>query len=162
MFLLFDYRKVIIVIMKKIIELYKKYRELIVYVICGGLTTAVSFAFQAHGRILFAGDNFTELRTAISWVAAVLFAFFVNKFFVFNDTEKEKHESEKRVAGRSFMQFVSFVSMRLLSLGIEMIIMSFGVRVLHLNDFIPKIFAQVIVVISNYFFSKFIIFAKKR
>lgn len=60
------------------------------------------------------------------------------------------------------MQFVSFVSMRLLSLGIEMIIMSFGVRVLHLNDFIPKIFAQVIVVISNYFFSKFIIFAKKR
>ncbi len=148
--------------MKKMIELIKKYRELIVYVICGGLTTAVSFAFQAFAGYFFAGDNYTELRTAISWAAAVLFAFFVNKFFVFNDTEREKHTSENDDAHRGFMQFVSFVGMRLVSLGLEMIIISFGVRVLHMNDFIPKLFAQVVVVISNYFFSKFIIFTKKR
>ena len=108
------------------------------------------------------GDDFTELRTAISWVAAVLFAFFVNKFFVFNDAEKEKRTSESDETRRGFRQFVSFVGMRLLSLGLEMIIISFGVRLLHLNEFNPKLFAQVVVVISNYFFSKFIIFTKKR
>lgn len=148
--------------MKKIIELIRKYRELIVYVVCGGLTTAVSFAVQALARYFLPGDDFTELRTAISWAAAVLFAFFVNKFFVFNDAEKEKRTSESDKTRRGFRQFVSFVGMRLLSLGLEMIIISFGVRLLHLNEFIPKLFAQVVVVISNYFFSKFIIFTKKR
>lgn len=153
-------------------------REFIVYIICGGLTTVVSFAVQfLLGRVI-PGERFLELRTAGAWVAAVAFAFFVNKVFVF----RSKSESREGLLA----QIASFVGMRLVSLGMEMAVISLGVRLFsgtaavsafssvllslgvganwsdgQFSEMLFKIIGQVLVVISNYFFSKKIIFKKK-
>lgn len=156
--------------MKKIIELIKKKRELIVYIICGVLTTVVSFVVQYLSGFVLIGDRFVEVRTVISWIAAVVFAFFVNKIFVFENGEKKGGDT-----GHALKQFFAFVGMRLISLGMEVVIISLGVRLTPADnfsigifgfeysfdtEFIYKLISQVVVVISNYFFSKFVIFRK--
>ena len=95
-------------------------RELIVYVICGGLTTVVSFVVQHLLGSVISGERFLELRTIGSWVAAVAFAFVVNKLFVF------RARSDGR--GGLLAQIASFVGMRLISLGMEIAVISLGVR----------------------------------
>jgi putative flippase GtrA len=95
--------------MKKILELFKKYREPIMYIIVGGLTTVVSFATQflahligADTKTIFAdgitlasiqalmNEGSTMLATVISWICSVTFAFFANKILVFESKEKGK------------------------------------------------------------------------
>lgn len=143
----------------KIKSLFVKYRELIVYVICGGLTTVVNFVVQYLAGLVLRGENFLEVRTVAAWCAAVVFAFFANKIFVFRDTESGTGKGSD--GKRGIAQFITFTGMRVLSLGMEVVIMSVGVRFLGVNEFVCKLIAQILVVISNYFFSKFIIFKKK-
>ena len=147
----------------KIKSLFEKYRELIVYVICGGLTTVINFIVQYLSGFVLRGEKFLEIRTVAAWCAAVIFAFFVNKIFVFRDTAGRSGTEPEKVSDgrRGIAQFITFTGMRVLSLGMEVVIMSVGVRFLGANEFICKLIAQVLVVISNYFFSKLIIFKKK-
>ena len=72
--------------MKKILALYKKYEEIINYLIVGGLTTVVAIGSKL--LLLFTildQKNGLELQIAeiISWALAVLFAYITNKKFVF-------------------------------------------------------------------------------
>ena len=145
-------------------------RELIVYVICGGLTTVVSFVVQHLLGSVISGERFLELRTIGSWVAAVAFAFVVNKLFVF------RARSDGR--GGLLAQIASFVGMRLISLGVRLCGGSSAVALLastvrglgfctswsdgDFAEMLFKLIGQVLVVISNYFFSKFVIFRKKK
>ncbi len=154
-------------------------RELIVYAICGGLTTVVSFVVQHLLGSVISGERFLELRTIGSWVAAVAFAFVVNKLFVF------RARSDGR--GGLLAQIASFVGMRLISLGMEIAVISLGVRLCggssavallastvrglgfctswsdgDFAEMLFKLIGQALVVISNYFFSKFVIFRKKK
>ena len=145
-------------------------RELIVYVICGGLTTVVSFVVQHLLGSVISGERFLELRTIGSWVAAVAFAFVVNKLFVF------RARSDGR--GGLLAQIASFVGMRLISLGVRLCGGSSAVALLASSvrglgfctswsdgdfaEMLFKLIGQVLVVISNYFFSKFVIFRKKK
>jgi putative flippase GtrA len=67
--------------MKKIKELYQKYKELILYVIFGVLTTLVNLVtFMVCEPLL--GEDLYLVSNFIAWVGAALFAFFVNKLFV--------------------------------------------------------------------------------
>lgn len=59
---------------------HKYYYEIISYVFFGGLTTVVSWIF--YYLPLFLGVDY-RISKVISWVAAVVFAFFVNKHWVF-------------------------------------------------------------------------------
>ncbi len=152
--------------MTKIKELIVKYKELLLYLIFGVLTTAVNFfAFWIFTKIL--GEELYLLNNAIAWVAGVIFAFVTNKLFVF-----ESKSWSGKTAGKEFMEFVGA---RLFSFGVEeggmwlfVDALAFGERSLSLFGFtisgqiIAKIFLAVIVVILNYFFSKFIIFKKKK
>ena len=72
--------------MKKIIELYKKYKEVVNYLIFGGLSTLVNFvSYYIFARTL----NIDEvISSGLSWFCAVLFAYVTNKLFVF-ETKKE-------------------------------------------------------------------------
>lgn len=67
-----------IVFLKTYIE---KYKAFILYIIAGGLTTVVN-AVIYWGAIKLHISNVPA--TLIAWGGAVIFAFFVNKFFVFN------------------------------------------------------------------------------
>lgn len=144
--------------MKKIIELYKKYEEIINYLIMGVLTTVVNLAVKY--ALLFTvldASNATELQIAviISWIIACLFAYITNRKFVF------KSKSEKILK-----EFTTFVSARLFTLVLEMLIMFVFVTLLKLNSHlwvvIWSLVAQIIVIVVNYVLSKLVIFKKEK
>lgn len=142
--------------MNKIIELYKKYEEVINYLVMGVLATVVNLGVKY--ALLFTvldASNPTQLQIAviISWVAACLFAYFTNRIIVFKSKSKE-----------ILKEFISFISARILTLGMEMLIMFIFVTLLGLNSdlwvVIWSIVAQVVVIVANYIFSKLFIFKK--
>mgnify|MGYP002565736881 FL=1 len=72
--------------MEKLRALFRKYRELIAYVIVGGLTTVVSMALYYGSTWAFLdGSDALQVQIAnvISWIGAVAFAYVTNRVFVF-------------------------------------------------------------------------------
>ena len=129
---------------------FKKYKQTILYLIFGVLSTIVNIVTYVvctrNLNIEFLISNW------IAWIAAVLFAYITNKFFVF--------ESKKTNIKFLIKEFSSFVSCRILSGITEMILMYIMISLMSLNDFIVKIITNVVVVILNFIFSKLIIFKK--
>lgn len=139
--------------MNKIIELYKKHKEFINYLIVGGLTTVVSMAiFYGSTWTFLDGNDAFELQIAnvLSWVGAVLFSYFANRIFVFESKEKN-----------ILKELLAFVSSRLLTLLLDMGTMFVLSTLLHLNYNISKIVAMVLVTVGNYVIGKFLVFKKK-
>lgn len=143
--------------MKKIIELYKKYEEVINYLVMGVLATVVNLAVKY--LLLFTvldASNATQLQIAvvISWIAACLFAYVTNRIVVFKSKSKN-----------ILKEFISFVLARVFTLILEMLIMFIFVTYLKLNSdiwvIIWSLVAQVVVIVVNYVLSKLIIFKKK-
>ncbi len=139
-------------------ELYKKYKEIINYVIFGILATIVNLATKYI--LLFTildASNATQLQISviISWIAAVTFAYFTNRTFVFES--KNEHRLK---------EFASFICGRIATLLLEMFVMWFFVTLLKLDsDFYVVIFtlvAQALVIIANYVISKLFIFKKDK
>ena len=91
--------------------------------------------------------------TWVAWVIAVAFSYVANKLFVFK-THCPDTGALLREAG-------SFLAMRLVSLGMETVLMFLLVEVLHLNDLAMKLLVNIVVIILNYVFSKLFIFKKK-
>ena len=152
--------------MKKIRDLFIKYKELILYVFFGGLTTLVNFvAFKFFNVVL--GEAFYLVSNIIAWFVSVVFAYITNKLFVF-----ESHTWQtKKICKEIF----SFFAARVFSLAIEeaglfALIDLLGFDSYRLDIFgfvlggkmISKILLAVIVVILNYFFSKLVVFRKKK
>lgn len=117
------------------------------YLIFGGLTTAVSFA--SYYILLAAGLHFMAAQI-ISWALAVTFAFVVNKLFVFENRDNG------RVA--LFRQIWQFVSMRIASGALETGLLWLLVEVLGLSEGIAKIPVAVLTVVINYIASKLFVF----
>lgn len=140
--------------MKKIIKLYKKYEEIINYLIVGVLTTVVSLAAYYLCVLTFLNPkNGMELQIAnlISWVCAVTFAYITNRIFVFKSKNKN-----------IIKEILSFTSSRVITLLMDMFIMFLMVTIMHFNDKIAKLVVQVVVTIGNYILSKLFVFSKKK
>ncbi len=151
---------------QKLTTLWNKYvnYETVSYFICGVLTTILNLAVYAVCYNIFvASEQFAPLAgtiaNIIAWVVAVIFAFFVNKIFVFKS---------KVWRGRAlFDEFWKFMVARLLSFAFEEVFILVVVDLLHFDYMIfgkisvAKLFASVFVMIMNYFASKFLIFVKK-
>lgn len=90
----------------------------------------------------------------IAWAAAVIFAFFTNKLFVF--------ESRSFKPDILVKEFLIFVSARVLSLILEEAFLALTVKVMGIHELIAKVIISVVVVIVNYFASKFLIFKKEK
>lgn len=135
-------------------EIIKKIctRETILYVIFGVLTTLINIvvstvlvkAFQIEGN----------LASTIGIILSILFAYFTNRKMVFNstaETAKEKWtEFLKFILGRSFTMIIEMAGVFLLY------------TVLHVEYVITKVTITVIVVILNFFISKFFAFKNKK
>lgn len=137
---------------KLINKLLEKYREMIMYLIFGVLTTVVSLAvyYLLVYTILNPEQAFQlQLANILSWIAGVTFAYFTNRSVVF----QSKNENKLKEAS-------SFVLARVVTLVMDMAIMFIGVTLLHGNDKILKLVSQVIVIVSNYVFSKLFVFKK--
>ncbi|WP_339073698.1 GtrA family protein [Clostridioides difficile] len=130
----------------------KKHRETILYLFFGAFTTLVNIvSYLFFTRVIL--FNFM-VANALAWILAVLFAYVTNKFFVFRS---------KRIEIKFlFKEFLSFVSFRLLSGVVEMLIMYVMIDLLFVNDVIVKIFTNIVVIVLNYLFSKMIIFKNKK
>ncbi|HBG5177921.1 TPA: GtrA family protein [Clostridioides difficile] len=128
----------------------KKHRETILYLFFGAFTTLVNIvSYLFFTRVIL--FNFM-LANSLAWILAVLFAYVTNKFFVF--------ESKRIEIRFVFKEFLSFVSFRLLSGVVEMLIMYVMIDLLFVNDIIVKVFTNIVVIVLNYLFSKMIIFKK--
>lgn len=142
--------------MGKIKELFIKYKEALLYVFFGGLTTLVNIAVNAVAvNMLSAGGvNTATIPAAIAWIVSVFFAYFTNRKWVFESKKETPFEIAKEMA--------SFFGFRLFSGIIDIVFMYIMVDILGFSNFWMKILSNVVVVILNYFFSKLFIFKKPR
>jgi len=151
--------------MNKIRELIIKYKELIIYVIFGGLTTVVNLVvFTLFGMLL--GDERYLITNAIAWFAAVVFAYITNKIWVFES---------KSWSGKVLLKEIpSFFAARVFSFVLEEAGLFLFVDILSFNEIsikilsfeiggelIAKVILAVVVVVVNYVLSKLVIFKKK-
>ena len=134
---------------EKLKTLYAKYRETVIYLVFGVLTTVVNYA------VYIPLYNFVHLPASVcngvAWVAAVAFAYVTNKLFVF--------ESKSWNSG-VFGELLRFVGSRVTSGVIETVSLLVTVDILGWNGNIMKLFLAVIVIVLNYILSKFFVFKK--
>lgn len=130
--------------------LMRKYWDVIPYLFFGVCTTAVNvvaYWLCAHPLRLK-----TMPSTVIAWFLAVLFAYVVNRKWVFH--------SEAHKAKAICREVVSFFGCRLATGVIDWLCMFVFVELLSVNDVFIKTAANMLVVVLNYVASKFVIFKK--
>lgn len=132
----------------------KKYEEIIVYLIVGVMTTV--FSFGACFLAEFLGldpkiDLQNHIINTIGWLSGVLFAYPLNRKWVFHSTNP-----------KIIKEFVGFAGSRVSTWILDIVIMWVTVNVMNMDYWIAKIFiSAVLVTILNYVFSKVLIFRKK-
>ena len=144
-------------------DFFKKYRELIIYIIVGGLTTVANYII--HFGLRFLGANY-YISLSGAWLGAVFFAYVANRIFVFESKSWDLKLVAKEVS--------SFFAARVFSFLVEEAGLFLLVDICSMKDFafevygftisgnmISKVILAVVVVVMNYFFSKFVIFRKK-
>ncbi|MBQ7885561.1 MAG: GtrA family protein [Clostridia bacterium] len=124
--------------------------ELVAYLFAGVATTVVNYvvyfiATRWMGLGVMAG-------TWTAWVIAVAFGYVVNKAFVFH--------THCQSVGALVKEACSFFAMRLVSLGMETVLMFVTVELLAMHDLVMKLLTNIVVIIANYVFSKLFIFKK--
>ncbi len=139
--------------MKLIMKLYKRYEEIVNYLIVGVLTTIVSWLAYAVCKLFFDVNNafLMQVAVVIRWVAGVTFGYFTNRRFVFKS--KNPH---------MLKEAVDFTTGRLITLFLDMFIMWLLPTVFHVNDWISTFVSAVVVTVMNYILSKFFVFRKKK
>lgn len=134
--------------MKKLLQ---QYRDVILYLFFGVCTTGVNVAvywFVAHPLSMEVMPS-----TIVAWFAAVLFAYFTNRRWVFHSTAITE--------GERFREILSFFGCRLATGVVDWACMYLFVDVLLWNDVFVKFAANVLVIILNYIASKLLIFRKR-
>ena len=117
-------------------QLFEKYRDVIPYLFFGACTTLINvvvYWLAAHAVGLS-----VMVSTVLAWIVAVLFAYFTNRRWVF------------------------FFACGLFTGLVDWACMYVFVDLLHFNDLVIKILANVVVIILNYIGSKFFVFSKRK
>ncbi|MBM6879730.1 GtrA family protein [[Clostridium] spiroforme] len=126
-------------------ELLLKYKEIIMYLIFGVLTTVVNIA------VYYIMANSLQIHYLISnivaWFLSVLFAYVTNRKYVFES------KSEQIIK-----EMTSFFGARLATGAMDMVLMWLFVGLHILPDFAAKVITNVIVIIANYILSKLVVF----
>lgn len=141
-----------VISLEKLKTIYMKYKEILNYLIVGVLTTCISLLtyYALVFTILNPQDNIQlQVANIISWIVSVIFAYFTNRKYVF----ESKNENKTK-------ELVKFVTSRISTLLLDMLIMWIGVTLLMFNDKIIKLISQVLVIIANYILSKIFVFKK--
>ena len=134
-------------------NIYKKYEEIINYLIVGVMTTVVSLIFYFISTRTFLDPEIPiqlQIANLIKWVTGVTFAYVTNKIFVFKSKRKDY-----------LKEFATFASSRVRTLLLDMAVMYIMVTVMGIYDLIATLVSQVLVTVDNYILSKLIVFKKK-
>ena len=137
--------------MKKLRALFERYYDVITYLFFGGLTTVVNYLVYLPCYNWWGISS--SVSNLIAWVAAVAFAYLTNKPFVF----KSHDWSAKTV----WPELTKFVGCRVGSGLLETAFLLITVDILGWNGNWMKLITSVLVVVLNYFGSKFLVFTKK-
>ena len=137
--------------MDKLKELFARYREIILYLVFGVGTTAVDFAVSLSLVYIF--DVNLYLSKVIALVCAVAFAYVTNRIFVF--------QSVNRGAKKVLLEAGEFVAGRLISLGVQELVMVVLYDGMKMSEWAVLILSSVLVIILNYIFGKLLVFRKK-
>ena len=143
---------------------YIKNKSVLLYLFFGGLTTLVSILtfwlaelfIRSDFNVSIFGSMYSTkvvLSNAISWICAVLFAFFTNRIWVFNSPTDSWTGFFKQMAAFFGGRFATFL--------LETAILVVFVSILDFNEMLMKIIAQLVVLVSNYVISKLIVFRKR-
>ena len=140
-----------------------KYREQILYLIVGGMTTAVDWiVFTVFALFVpSVGGEFLRkispniLAYFVAWLAAVIFAYFASRVFVFKQT------GEKVIT-----QFAKFFGSRVLTLvfsivGDMLLCGEYAIWKIS-SPWIAKLIISIVVIVVNYITSKLLVFTKKK
>ena len=130
------------------IMLKLKSKEVIVYIIVGIMTTIVNFSIYTMLYYFLRID--VTISNIISVIVSILFAYIMNKLFVFHShcqTLKEVVEECSK-----------FISARIVTMIIEVGGVYLLVNILGQDEFIGKLETQVVVLVGNYLISKFFVF----
>ncbi|MBR2723962.1 MAG: GtrA family protein [Ruminococcus sp.] len=144
--------------MEKLLNIYKKHKEIINYIIVGGLTTLVRWGTTVIFENLFAGFMSEGvlrdvLITALSLIITILFAFPPNKLVVF-----ESKSFRKDIVG---IEFIAFISARAAASLIELVGIPLLCEVTSMNITVATMVVSVVVLVVNYIFSKLFIFKNR-
>ncbi len=164
--------------MEKIKSLYKKYEEIIIYLIVGVLTTIVSWGACYVAKFFLDSNNDFQnfIINTISWVVGVCFAYPLNRKWVF----KSKND-------QILKEFGGFALSRVSTWILDVLVMWFFINIWSFKDsfltllskfnivlssaenedkiyywFVKIVISAVLVTIANYVFSKFLVFGKKK
>lgn len=136
--------------LQRVIELFKKHKEAILYLVFGGLTTLVNIV--TYTLLYYLAGVSNSMSNVYAWILSVVFAYITNKLFVF--------ENKSFAMPKLLVEIGSFFSCRLLTGLLDIGIMFLFVDVLAWHALLMKILSNIIVIILNYIASKFIIFKK--
>ena len=144
---------------QKIKDLLVRYREVILYLIFGGLTTVVDWGLSILLYHFWEDTINTNLLLvhgvdALGWVAAVLFAFFTNRIWVF--------QSKKKGFLPILGELGSFAGGRVMTLLLQEGVVFVFFNLLGVHYYAVRLIAAVLVIILNYIISKLFVFRKKK
>lgn len=139
--------------MEKVRNLIKKIltRQTILYVVFGVLTTIVNIGISTLLLEVFKIEG--NIASTIGIICSIIFAYFTNRKMVFNSQAEGFNENLKEffkfILGRAFTMLLEIVGVYLLY------------SVIGINYVISKLIMTVIVIVSNFFISKFYAFKNK-
>ena len=122
---------------------YKKHKEMLLYLLFGGLTFVISVITYAFFNVSLGMNEL--VANIFSWILAVLFAFFTNRIWVFDGKTNGAKE---------------FFGGRVATLVVEEVILFVFITKLGFGSMVVKIAAQIIVIVLNYVISKLWVFRK--
>ena len=131
-------------------SMFQKYKSVIAYLFWGVVTTIINigvFMMWIHF-----GGNY-QVGNVVAWILTVLVAYFSNKFWVFGSS----YQGLKAMIS----EMLSFFFFRGITLIMDIAITYVGISLLNWDSFLVKVLDNVLVVVSNYVFSKLYIFKKK-
>ena len=141
---------------EKIKALLIKHREIIVYLIVGGITTVISWAakfiwnFAFYDGTAFPTVMQNFILSAVNWTAGVAAAYPMNRRWVFQSKNP-----------KILSEMGSFVMSRVATLILDIVVMQVLVLI-GVNVYIATIISAVLVIVGNYIFSKFFVFKNKK
>lgn len=126
----------------------KDKKELLRYIIVGGVTTTINF--MIYYFFIYVVDMHYIGANVIAWIGAVLFAYDMNKEYVF-----------QKGSDYDVKELISFFSLRFITLLIESLLLYIFISIFMINDMLSKIVVSIITVLANYIFCKYMIFRKE-
>ena len=142
--------------MDKIKELCVKHREILVYIIVGGLTTVVAWGCKfLWNAVFYAGTALPTVTqntvlSVVENVSGIAFAYPTNRKWVFQSKNPN-----------ILSELLSFVGSRAATWILGWLLNMLLVNVLNVSVFVSTVVVGILVIIGNYVFSKLLVFRKK-